>query len=60
MARVLAATLAAMRVLVNAVITGIGLKIGADIYKLIKKKLGLPGDDDDKLVPVDSEAEAQS
>ena len=49
-----------MRVLVNAVITGIGLKIGADIYKLIKKKLGLPGDDDDKLVPVDSEAEAQS
>ena len=47
-----------MRLFVNAVITGIGLKLGADIYKLLKKRLGLPDDDgDNKIVPVDPETQ---
>lgn len=48
-----------MRLLVNAIITGFGLKLGNDLYKLVKKKLGLPDyDDDGKLVPADPEAQS--
>jgi hypothetical protein len=47
-----------MRLLVNAIITGFGLKLGADIYKAVKKKLGLPDDDDNKVVPVDPAAQS--
>lgn len=34
-----------MRLLVSAIITGFGLKLGSDIYKLVKKRLGIPEDD---------------
>ena len=37
-----------MKLLLRAVITGIGLKIGADIYLFIKKQLGFPCDKDEE------------
>ncbi len=36
-----------MQILLRAVITGFGLKLGADIYKLVTKTLGFTTDDDD-------------
>lgn len=47
-----------MRLLVNAIITGFGLKLGGDIYRLVKKKLGLPDTDDDRVPPVESEQQS--
>jgi hypothetical protein len=48
-----------MRLLVNAIITGFGLKLGNDLYKFVKRKLGLPEyDDNNKLVPTDTEAQS--
>lgn len=46
-----------MRTLLSAIITGIGFKLGSDIYKAIKKKVGVFADlkDDD----ASSEAGAQ-
>ncbi len=44
-----------MRLFVNAVITGIGLKLGADIYKYVKKRFGFPDDD---ATPVSAEAQS--
>lgn len=32
----------AMRILVQAIITGFGLKLGADIYRYVKQRVGLP------------------
>ena len=31
-----------MRILVQAIITGFGLKFGADIYRYVKQRVGLP------------------
>jgi hypothetical protein len=31
-----------MRTLVQAIITGFGLKLGADIYRYVKQRVGLP------------------
>lgn len=31
-----------MRILVQAIITGFGLKLGSDIYKYVKQRIGLP------------------
>lgn len=45
-----------MRTFVNAIITGIGLKLGADIYKYCKRRFGFP--DDDAAVPVDTQAQS--
>lgn len=46
------ATLSAMRLLVQAIVTGFGLKLGADIYKYVKAKLGLPDEKDgEELAP---------
>lgn len=45
-----------MRLFVNAIITGIGLKLGADIYKYVKGRLGLATEDEGETPP----AEAQS
>ncbi len=39
-----------MRLLVTAIVTGFGLKLGADLYKLMKKRLGLPDLDNEKAV----------
>ncbi len=36
-----------MQTLLKAVITGFGLKLGADIYKLVTRTLGFVIDDDD-------------
>ena len=47
-----------MRILVNAVITGFGLKLGADIYRFVKKKLGLPDDDDGRVAPIEPEQQS--
>lgn len=45
------ATLAAMRILVQAIITGFGLKLGSDIYKYFKTKVGMfPEDKDDAVL----------
>lgn len=40
-----------MRILVQAIITGFGLKLGADIYKFVKQRVGLqdPEDGDDAV-----------
>lgn len=46
-----------MRLFVNAVITGIGLKLGADIYKYVKSRLGFP-DDDKESTPVESQQQS--
>lgn len=46
-----------MRILINAVITGFGLKLGGDIYKFVKRKLGLP-DDDDRIEPIEPERQS--
>lgn len=37
-----------MRLLVSSIITGFGLKLGADIYKYVKQRLGIPDDEDNK------------
>lgn len=42
-----------MRTLLSAIITGIGLKFGSDIYKAIKKKVGFFADLKDEDVPLD-------
>lgn len=42
-----------MRILVSAIITGFGLKLGADIYRFVKKKLGLPDTDDGQIEPIE-------
>ncbi|HEY0136916.1 MAG TPA: hypothetical protein VGB85_22695 [Nannocystis sp.] len=34
-----------MRVLISAIITGFGLKLGTDIYKYVKQRVGVFGDD---------------
>lgn len=31
-----------MRTLVQAIITGFGIKLGTDIYKYVKQRIGLP------------------
>ncbi len=33
-----------MRVLISAIITGFGLKLGTDIYKYVKNRVGVFGD----------------
>lgn len=49
-----------MRLLVSAVITGFGLKLGADIYKYVKQRLGFPDDEDNKGDLVEGRAAEQS
>lgn len=40
-----------MRIFVQAIITGIGLKLGSDIYKYLKEKVGIfPEDKDDAVL----------
>lgn len=39
-----------MRLLVQAIITGFGLKLGADIYKFLKEKVGVFPDKDDEIL----------
>ncbi len=34
-----------MRVLISAIITGFGLKLGTDIYKYVKRRVGVFSDD---------------
>jgi hypothetical protein len=34
-----------MRILVQAIITGFGLKLGSDIYKYVRARVGVFGDD---------------
>ena len=46
-----------MRLLVSAVITGFGLKLGADIYKYVKGRLGFPDDEKNDLVEAGRAAE---
>ncbi len=36
-----------MRVLISAIITGFGLKLGSDIYKYVKQRVGVFGDQQD-------------
>ena len=36
-----------MRVLISAIITGFGLKLGTDIYKYVKRRVGVFGDQKD-------------
>lgn len=36
-----------MRVLISAIITGFGLKLGTDIYKYVKQRVGVFGDEKD-------------
>ncbi len=45
-----------MRTLVNAIITGIGLKLGADIYKYVKGRLGFPDDDGREPAAVEAQS----
>lgn len=52
------ATLAAMRILVQAIITGFGLKLGSDIYKYFKSKVGIFPEDRDDAVLRDGAAQA--
>ncbi|HEY8376812.1 MAG TPA: hypothetical protein VIK91_10000 [Nannocystis sp.] len=47
-----------MRILVNAIITGFGLKLGGDIYRFVKKKLGLPDLGDERVPPIESEQQS--
>ena len=50
-----------MRILVQAIITGCGLKLGADIYKFVKTRIGLPdGDGDDTVTAGAGEKVAES
>ena len=39
-----------MRILVQAIITGFGLKLGADIYQYFKDKVGIFPEKDDELL----------
>lgn len=41
-----------MRILVQAIITGFGLKLGSDIYKYVRQRVGVFGDqkDDDNTL----------
>ena len=36
-----------MRVLISAIITGFGLKLGTDIYKYVKQRVGVFGEEKD-------------
>jgi hypothetical protein len=36
-----------MRILVQAIITGFGLKLGSDIYKYVRQRVGVFGDQKD-------------
>ncbi len=47
-----------MRLLVQAIITGFGLKLGADIYKYLKDKVGIFPEDKDDAVLQDGVAQA--
>ena len=44
-----------MRILVNAIITGFGIKLGGDLYKFFKQRVGIFSDikDDDAPLPAD-------
>lgn len=46
-----------MRLLVSAVITGFGLKLGGDIYKYVKGRLGFADDEKSELVDPGQAAE---
>ncbi|MGB1275517.1 MAG: hypothetical protein ACPG77_07190 [Nannocystaceae bacterium] len=48
-----------MEILLRSVITGFGLKLGGDIYKLFTSKLGFSSDNDDSdlLEPSKSDSE---
>lgn len=49
-----------MRTLVSAIITGFGIKLGADIYKFVKQKVGFFADlKDDEAIQQAAAAEAQ-
>jgi len=39
-----------MQILLRSVITGFGLKLGGDIYKLVTSKLGFSTDDDGDIL----------
>lgn len=47
-----------MRIFVQAIISGIGLKLGADIYKYLKAKTGIFPEDKDDTVLQESAAQA--
>ena len=47
-----------MRLLVQAIITGFGLKLGADIYKYFKEKVGIFPEDSDNAVLQDGAPQA--
>ena len=47
-----------MRLLVQAIITGFGLKLGSDIYKYFKTKVGIFPEDRDDAVLQDGGAQA--
>lgn len=53
------ATLAAMRLLVSAIITGFGLKLGSDIYKYFKDKVGIFPEEKDDAVLQDGAAQPE-
>ncbi len=46
-----------MRILISAIITGFGLKLGTDIYKYVRAKVGFFGDQSDSD-PVESDGKA--
>jgi len=49
-----------MRTLVSAIITGFGIKLGTDIYKFVKQKVGFFADlKDDESIQQAAAAEAQ-
>jgi hypothetical protein len=48
-----------MRLLVQAIITGFGLKLGADIYKFLKDKVGVFPDQKDDEVLEEGAAKAE-
>ena len=48
-----------MRILVQAIITGFGLKLGADIYKYFKTKVGIFPEDSNDAVLQDGAAQAE-
>ncbi len=51
-----------MRILVNAIITGFGIKLGGDLYKFFKQRVGIFSDikDDDTTLPPDTDNEDAS
>jgi hypothetical protein len=50
-----------MRTLVSAIITGFGIKLGSDIYKFVKHKVGFFADikDGDESIPQAAGADGQ-